>query len=146
MSRLEGISTAELRHYLSVVEGRTPTLRLVVGINYKEGVTQTELADWYGISRTTVHNWLSRLEQLEHHPPEIVLTDAPRSGRPSALSTAERQQLRNVMADPPTEHGFEADAWTAPILQRFIEEEFGVEYSHGHVRWLIRRMKDETGG
>lgn len=146
MSRLEQISTAELRHYLSNVEGKTPTLRLVVGINYKEGVTQTELANWYGISRTTVHNWLSRLEQLEDTPPEVVLNDAPRSGRPAALSTADREQLRNVLAGSPTEQGFEADAWTAPVLQHYIVDEFGVEYSRGHVRWLIRRMRGEDEG
>ena len=45
MGRLEAVFADELREYLDEVEQKRPTLRLVVGINYKEGVSQSDLAE-----------------------------------------------------------------------------------------------------
>lgn len=89
MARLEQVTADDLREHLDVVEEKRPTLRLVVGINYKEGVSQSELAEWYAISRTTVHNWLNRLERLADEPVENVVYDAERPGRPVKLSPDE---------------------------------------------------------
>ena len=82
MARLESVSSDDLKEHLGQVEGKRPTLRLVVGINYTEGVSQSEIASWYGVSRTTIHNWLNRLERLREEPLEEVVYDAERSGRP----------------------------------------------------------------
>lgn len=137
MDRLEEISADELRDYLDVVEEKRPALRLVVGINYKEGVPQSELADWYGISRTTVHNWLNRLERLTDEPFEDVIYDAERPGRPAKLTPQEWDELDSILDGSPSEVGIDASRWTPRLVQLLIEEKFGVEYSRRHVRELL---------
>ncbi|MFB6352503.1 MAG: helix-turn-helix domain-containing protein [Halobacteriales archaeon] len=139
MARLADVTADTLRAHLDDVEGRRPTLRLVVGINYKAGVTQSELADWYGLSRTTVHNWLTRLERLPDEPPEEVLYDAERPGRPSKLSDEEWGELLAMLEDSPETFGFDAARWSSRVVQRLIREQFGVEYSRRHVRYLLDR-------
>lgn len=140
MSRLEQISADELRGYLDAVEGKRASLRLVVGINYKEGVSQTEIADWYGISRTTVHHWLNRLERLPDEPLEAVVTDADRPGRPSKLTESQWAQLASILDDPPANAGIDATSWTPQLVQRAIQDEFGVVYTTRHVRDILDRI------
>jgi chromosome segregation and condensation protein ScpB len=46
VERLDGISVEELQDALDSVDGNKPTRRLLAAIAYKNGVTQTELAEW----------------------------------------------------------------------------------------------------
>lgn len=137
MARLEHVSSDELRDYLDVVQDKRPTLRLVVGINYKEGVSQSTLAAWYGISRTTVHNWLNRLERLEDEPYEDVLYDADRPGRPPKLTPDQWNEVVSILGEPPTEAGIDSTEWTPQLVQGLIRDRFDVEYSRRHVRELL---------
>lgn len=137
MGRLENISTDQLREHLDKVEKKAETLRIVVGINHKNGITQSELADWYGVSRTTIHNWLGRLEQLDSEPLEEVIHDEQRSGRPSKLTESEREKLFSVLQDSPSECGIDAPAWSPPLVRAYIREEFDVVYTLRHIRDLM---------
>jgi len=137
MARLENVSVEQLQEALESVDDQTATLRIVTGINYKNGVTQTELADWYNVSRTTIHNWLSRLEQLDEEPVDDVVHDDHRSGRPSKLTEEQHGRLKSVLQEPPSELGIDAPAWSPPLVRAFIAEEFNAEYTLRHVRDLM---------
>lgn len=137
MARLEQVSADELREYLDDVTEKRPALRLVVGINYKEGVSQSALADWYAISRTTVHNWLNRLERLADEPFEDVIYDAERPGRPAQLSPKQWDEIISILTNSPEDVGFDAPHWSPPFVQLLIQEKFDVEYSCRHVRELL---------
>ncbi|GAB7011506.1 hypothetical protein JCM31271_34490 [Halorubrum trueperi] len=139
MARLEAVSTDKLREYLDEVEQKRPTLRVVVGINYKEGVSQSDLADWYGVSRTTIHNWLNRLERLDTESFEDVIYDADRPGRPSKLTDDGWEQLLSTLDEPPEEVGIDAPHWSPRLVQLFLQEEFDVEYSRRHIRELLHQ-------
>lgn len=137
MTHLEEISTDELRGYLAEVNNKRPTLRLVAGINYKEGVAATTIADWYDVSESTVHNWLNRIERLKDEPMEAVIHDEPRSGRPRKLSSEDWDELNQLLETSPEEVGIEAPNWTPRIVQTLIEEKFDTEYSQRHVQDLL---------
>jgi transposase len=139
MARLEEVSADELRGHVDEVTEKRPTLRLVVGINYKEGVSQSALADWYAISRTTVHNWLSRLERLADEPFEDVIFDAERPGRPAKISPEQWDELVSILEESPDEVGIDAPHWSPKLVQILIHEKFDVGYSRRHVRELLNR-------
>ena len=139
MSRLEEISADQLREYLDEVEGKQATLRIVAGINYKEGVSQTDLSDWYCVSRTTIHNWLSRLERLETEDLEDVIYDDARSGRPTKLTEEQWDELVTVLDNSPNDVGFDAPTWTPKLVQHYIRESYDIEYSLRHIRELLNQ-------
>ena len=62
MDHLDEISTEELHNALDNVEGKKLTQRLLAAIAYKNGATQSELAEWHDISRRTIYSWLKRLD------------------------------------------------------------------------------------
>jgi hypothetical protein len=65
VEHLDGISVEELQDALDNVDGNKPTQRLLTPIAFKNGVTQTELAEWYDVQRRTTYSWLKRLDTDE---------------------------------------------------------------------------------
>lgn len=135
MDHLDEISVEELQDALDNVEGNKPTQRLTAAIAYKKGVTQTELAEWYGVQRRTIYSWLKRLEQ---EPLEQALQDDHRSGRPRKLTEKQQNQLDHILQQPPTEVDIDAAAWTPALLREFLNERFDVDYSLPSCRRLMK--------
>lgn len=138
MTYLEDITTEELRKHLDRVDEKKPAQRLVAAINYKNGVSPTEIADWYGLSRKTVYNWLNRFDR---EPIERAVRDRSRPGRPSKLSGSQREQLRELLDKPPSSAGYhERTEWTPELLRRYLDERFGVEYTTRRARTLLGEL------
>lgn len=144
MGRLEDTSAEELREHLDTLDGTRTILRLIVGINYKEGISQSELADWYGVSRTTIHNWIARLEEFEGQSIEEVLYDAKRSGRPTKLTNEQMERVEQVIRNPPEEVGLDANRWGPMVMEQFLETEFDVSYSRRHLRSILKDIRDDV--
>ena len=135
MAHLDEISVEELEHALNNVEVNKPTQRLTAAIAYKHGVTQTELAEWYGVQRRTIYSWLKRFET---EPLEQAVQDDHRSGWPRKLTEKQQNQLEQILHQPPTEAGIDAPAWTPALLREFLEETFDIEYSIPSCRRLMK--------
>jgi len=140
MSRLKNIDTVDLYEALKRIDSSSATLRIVVGLNYKHDVSQTEMAEWYGVSRSTIHNWLTDLEQLNDAPLEDVVCDGYRSGRPHKLSTEKQRCLKRTLASSPISIGYDATQWSPELLQLYIDEKFDVHYSKRHARTLLSQL------
>ncbi|WP_338727477.1 helix-turn-helix domain-containing protein [Haladaptatus sp. DJG-WS-42] len=139
MEHLDRISMADLHRALEEVEGKKPTQRLLAAIAYKNGVTQTELADWYGVERRTIYAWLKR---LEHGSLTDAVTDEHRSGRPRKLTDDQRVTLERALQATPATAGYDAGEWTPPLVQQFIEDSFDVAYSIPSCRRFMNEARD----
>ena len=136
MDHLDEISVEELQAALDNVDGKKPAQRLLAAIAYKNGVTQTELAEWYGVQRRTIYSWLTRLDTNESL--EQAVTDAHRSGRNRKLSEKEQKQFEATVHESPEEVGLDAPAWTPALVQQYLDETYDVEYSIPSCRRLLR--------
>lgn len=147
MNHLEEISVGRLQEALENVEGKKPAQRLIAAIAHKNGVSQTELAAWYGVERRTIYSWLKRLEA---EPIEEAVSDRERTGRPRKLDDEEQRQLEGVLRKPPSEVGYDASTWNPALVQRYLEAEFDVAYSRPSCRRLmkesgLRYLKPQSG-
>jgi transposase len=138
MDHLDEITTEELQAALDEVEGKKPTQRLLAAIAYKNGITQTELAEWHGVQRRTIYNWLTRLDADSL---ATAAEDARRPGRPRRLSERQQETLQRSLRRPPSDAGYDESAWSPALVQRFVAERFGVDYS----RPSCRRFMTEAG-
>ena len=141
MSRLERVPADDLRDALEQVDGSRASRRLIAAIAYQNGVTQTELAEWFDVERKTVYNWLRRLEE---RPDALVeaARDDPRPGRPSKLTDEQRAELARVFDDRPSAIGYDALEWSPRLVRRHVREAFGVDYTLA----TCRRLLAEPGG
>ncbi len=134
MDHLEDISLEDLKRALDRVEEKKPAMRLLAAIAYKNGVTQTELAEWYGVQRRTIYSWLKRLEDPTI---ENAVRDAHRSGRPRKLTEEQRDSLELALHRPPEAFG-DAVAWTPELVRRYVRDRFGIDYSLPSCRRLMK--------
>jgi transposase len=135
MDHLDEISIEELQAALDVVSDAKPAQRLLAAIAYKNGITQTELAEWYGVQRRTIYSWLKRLDD---EALDQAVVDAPRSGRPRKLTAEQREEFEAALHESPTEAGYDEAAWTPALVGRFVRDAFGVEYSEPSCRRLMK--------
>lgn len=138
MEHLTDITVDDLQQALESTDEKTPVLRLLAAIAYKNGITQSELAEWFDVQRKTIYNWLTRLEERNL---DDAIRDKHRAGRPRKLAEEQLGELQEFLQNPPIEAGFDAPAWTTDLLQRFIREEFEIDYS----RPSCRRLMKEAG-
>ncbi|WP_417750610.1 helix-turn-helix domain-containing protein [Salinibaculum marinum] len=62
VNHLDEISVDELQDALDNVDSKRRTERLLAAIAYKNGVSQTELAEWHDVQRRTIYSWPNRLD------------------------------------------------------------------------------------
>ena len=136
MDHLDEISVEELQDALDNVEEKKPAERLLAAIAYKNGVTQTELAEWYDVQRRTIYSWLKRLDTDESL--EQAVTDTHRSGRKRKLSESQQEEFEETVHDPPEEVGIDAPVWTPVLVQQYLTDTYGVEYSIPSCRRLLK--------
>ena len=138
MSRLDHITLEELQELREQTEGEIPRERVLAAIGRKQGDELKTLAERHGVVEKTIRNWLDRFEK---EPIEQAPYDDQRPGRPSKLEKEQREQLFAQLQHPPTEFGYELQAWSSKLLLHHVEEEYGVEYSEGHARKLLEKAE-----
>ena len=78
-------------------------------------------------------------------PPPSQDDDGPRQ----TLTDSELVTVNNVLDEPPETAGLTGDEWSLPLLQRYLFEEYGVDYPREACKRLLRRaghLADDGGG
>lgn len=139
MDKLADISVDRLLEALDEADSAKATKRIMIALAYKDGVSVDTLSERYGLSRSTVYSWLDR---FEYRSIESAIRDDDRPGRPPKLDEQQQASVQSALGASPTEIGYDQATWTPELLQRHIEREYGVSYSLGHVRRLIRELSE----
>src|SRR5947209_4888065 len=101
-----------------------------------DGRTQAAVAVALGVHSVTVAKWVARHRAAGARG----LAAQPTPGRPRFLTPEQDQQVREWLAQKPTEHGFRTDLWTARRVAELIRRNFGVEFHPNYLReWLTQR-------
>jgi transposase len=138
MGRLDDITLEELQELRERTDGEIPRERVLAAIGRKQGDTLDTLAERHGVVEKTIRNWLDRFDE---EPIEQAPYDEQRPGRPSKLGEEQRERLFAQLQHPPTDLGYEQQAWSSKLLLHHVEEEYGVEYSRGHARKLLGKAE-----
>jgi transposase len=101
----------------------------------RRGWAVGEAADAFGVTRQTLHRWLSRYEKGG----EAGLARRPGSGRPRKLEELDEEDICAIVLRPATAFGYETDLWTVGRLHRVIGEQYHVAVSRDTV-W--RRLRE----
>lgn len=67
------------------------------------------------------------------------LYDRPRPGPTPKLP---RDQVDQVVLSPPSGEGFKQELWTPVLLWHALKDNYGVEYSKGHLSRILRHLLD----
>lgn len=135
MGRLDDVTLEELHELKDQITEGKPRERVLAAIGRKQGDQLETLAERHGVVEKTIRNWLDRFENA---PIEQAPHDAPRPGGPAKIEERDREQLFEQLQQPPTELGYDQQAWSAKILLHHIKAEFGVEYHENYAYELLK--------
>ena len=112
------------------------TRRLAAAEELLNGVTQSQVARRYGVSRTTASRWQRSIvvKGVE------ALRKRRATGRPSRLTADQVDGIRNMYLDGARVYGFSTDRWTTGKLAEAIERKFGIRYDQDHVGRLMHKF------
>ena len=99
------------------------------------GLGMGEVANAYGVDRTTVYRWQTRYEK----DGTDGLLRKPGSGRPRKLEDLDEGDLLAIVMQPASAFDYETDLWTVPRLHRVIQDEYRVKVSRDTI-W--RRLRE----
>lgn len=101
-----------------------------------EGYSTEDVADFLGVNPRSVRRWL--VADRRHGAAGLAARAIP--GRPPKLSTTQEKIVCRWLTEPPTEHGFTTDLWSAPRLAQLIQHELGVTLNWRYLcAWLRQR-------
>jgi transposase len=99
-----------------------------------------DIADLFQVSRQTIYNWASRFQERADLDLRARLRDAPRSGRPRTGQGSIDSLIAAVIDSDPQDLGYQAAAWTAPLLCRYLQERHRIAVCDRTVGRVIARL------
>ena len=102
----------------------------------RDGMSLTEVARRVDADLSSVKRW----KRAFVHGGRQALAAKRNRGRPSRLSSAQKQELAAIVRAGPLAAGFRTNLWTCRRVAEVIEQRFGVEYHPDHVGRLLHAL------
>ena len=110
--------------------------RLLAAQDLQRGLSQSQVARKFGVSRTTASRWYRALNGKGMEG--LRKRRAP--GRPSRLDPEQLSIVAEIYQAGPRSAGFESDRWTTARFADAIQTRFGVRYDPDHVGRIMHRL------
>jgi transposase len=110
--------------------------RLLAAQDLQRGLSQSQVARKFGVSRTTASRWCRALSG--NGMEGLRKRRAP--GRPSRLNHDQLRIVAEIYQSGPRAAGFESDRWTTARFAEAIQTRFGVHYDPDHVGRIMQRL------
>ena len=98
------------------------------------GMTPRMLAQYCGDGERTINTWVKRVDEEGWES----LVAVKQKGRPSLLSDAQINEIKQAVNDEPENHGYHV--WDGPALSDFIKSKYDVDYSVRSSQKLLHKM------
>jgi putative transposase len=110
--------------------------RLMAAEELQSGLSQSQVARKFGVSRTTASRWHRALNGKGVE----ALRKRRAPGRPSRLSTDQLNLVAELCKAGPRAAGYDSDRWTTMRFADAIHARFGVRYDPDHVGRIMHRL------
>jgi transposase len=110
--------------------------RLMAAQDLQTGLSQSQVARKFGVSRTTASRWNRALSGKGVE----ALRKRRAPGRPSRLTAEQLAGAAEIYQAGPRAAGFDSDRWTTMRFAEAINQRFGVRYDPDHVGRIMHRL------
>jgi transposase len=110
--------------------------RLLAAQDLQTGLSQSQVARKFGVSRTTASRWNRSLSGKGME----ALKKRRAPGRPSRLNSDQLSALRELYQAGPRVAGFDSDRWTTAKFAESILAKFAIRYDPDHAGRIMHRL------
>ena len=133
---LPDISKEKLKQLYVKEKNAKAKLRLLASLQRKEGKTLDEIASSLQKPKTTIHDWLKRIENEELNG----CYDIKQKGNKSKLTLQQREELEKILDESPQNQGIPFKLWTTKLVQYVIYKKHGISYNQSAIWKLIKKL------
>lgn len=133
---LQNISKEELKKLYRDEKNAKAKLRLLAAIQRKEGKTLDDISSYLQKPKTTIHDWLQRIENkgLKN------LYDIKQPGKPPRLSENELKELEMILDESPLKQGIPFVLWMTNLVQYIILKNFNKKFEVRQIRNIVKKI------
>ena len=110
--------------------------RLLAAQDLQTGLSQSQVARKFGVSRTTASRWNRSLSGKGME----ALKKRRAPGRPSRLTAEQLTALKDLYLAGPRPAGFDSDRWTTAKFADAILAKFAIRYDPDHAGRIMHRL------
>src|SRR5258708_37435808 len=110
--------------------------RLMAAQDLQRGLTQSQVARKFGVSRTTASRWHRSLRGRGVE----ALRKRRAPGRPSRFTLEQQTAIAEIYQLGPRAAGFDSDRWTTMRFANAIMTRFEIHYDPDHVGRIMHRL------
>ena len=110
--------------------------RLLAAQDLQTGLSQSQVARKFGVSRTTASRWNRSLSGKGME----ALKKRRAPGRPSRLTAEQLTALKDLYVAGPRSAGFDSDRWTTAKFADAILASFAIKYDPDHAGRIMHRL------
>ena len=133
---LPDISKEKLRILYGNEKHAKAKLRFLAAIQRKEGKTLDDISSYLQKPKTTIHDWLQRLESKGLGN----IYDAKQTGKPARLTKTQEKELDKILESSPENQNIPFVMWTTHLVQYLLLTKFNVELKVRQVRNIIKKI------
>jgi putative transposase len=110
--------------------------RLLAAQDLQDGLSQSQIARKFGVSRTTASRWHRAL----HRKGVESLRKRRATGRPSRLNQEQQEGVAELFRAGARAAGFADDRWTTARFASAIEARYAIRYDPDHVGRIMHQL------
>ena len=110
--------------------------RLLAARMLDEGLQAVQIARILQVDDQSVRRW----DRIRRARGIAGLKGSKPTGAPRKLTLEQRQQIPDLLTQPPRHYQLQGWLWTSKLVSMLIEQRFGVRYHHDHVSCLLRQL------
>lgn len=110
--------------------------RLLAAQDLQTGLSQSQVARKFGVSRTTASRWNRSLSGKGLD----ALKKRRAPGRPSRLTSEQLNVLKELYQAGPKSAGFDSERWTTAKFADAIQARFAIRYDPDHAGRIMHRL------
>lgn len=133
---LPDISTEKLKQLYGKEKNAKAKLRLLASIQRKDGKTLDDIAYSLQKPKTTIHDWLQKLENKNLD----ALYDLKQTGKPARITKGQEKEIELILSSSPQKQELPFVLWTTNLVQYIILKKFNVEFKVRQVRNIIQKI------
>lgn len=133
---LPDISKGELKQLYGKEKNAKAKLRLLAAIQRKDGKTLDDIAFSLQKPKTTIHDWLKRIEIKGNNG----FYDLKQKGNKSKLTLQQREELGKILDESPQNQEIPFKLWTTKLVQYIIHKNHRISYTQSAIWKLTKKL------
>lgn len=133
---LPDIPKEKLKQLYRTEKNAKAKLRLLAALQRKEGNTLDAIAYSLQKPKTTIHDWLKRID----HEELMGCYDIKQKGNKSKITLKQREELEKMLDESPQNQNIPFTLWTTTLVQYIIYKRFNISYNQSAIWKIVKKL------